>query len=282
MDRMQLGLIGRNIQRSLSPVLHEDALQAAGLSGSYRLMDTDLSGKSLGDTLRLATTSGFAGFNVTFPYKEEIIPLLDKLSPEARKMGAVNTVVVQPDKRLYGYNTDNFGFVRAFEEALGRAAANDKTVVLVGAGGAGRAVAFALLELGVTCLLIYDSDCSRAAQLVQDVQNHYGRRASVIEHLDESVAGADGVVNASPVGMRGIPGRPVPEDLIEKQEWVADVVYTPIETEFLKSAKKKRIAVMNGGGMCVHQAAQAFQLFTGRQPDVERMRRIFGECISAS
>ncbi|MBX3513188.1 MAG: shikimate dehydrogenase [Xanthobacteraceae bacterium] len=277
-----MGLIGRNIQRSLSPVLQEDALRATGLSGSYRLMDTDLSGQSLGDTLRLATMSGFVGFNVTFPYKEEIIPLLDKLSPEARKIGAVNTVVVQPDKRLYGYNTDNFGFVRAFEEAFGQAAANDKTVVLVGAGGAGRAVAFALLELGVACLLIYDNDRSRAAQLVQDVQNHYVRRASVIEHLDECVAGADGVVNASPVGMRGVPGRPVPEDLIEKQEWVADVVYTPIETEFLKSAHAKGIAFMNGGGMCVHQAAQAFQLFTGRLPDVERMRRIFGECISAS
>jgi len=281
-DRMQLGLIGRNIQSSLSPALHEDAMQAAGLSGTYRLIDLDLHGGNLRDAVRKAIDDGLTGFNVTFPCKQDIIPLLDNISPEARKIGAVNTVVIQADGRLHGYNTDSIGFVRNFEEALGRPAASGAAVALVGAGGAGRAVAFALMELGVAELLIHDTDVPRASQLLSDIEKHFDRRARVIEQLDGSISGLAGVVNATPVGMRGIPGLPVPHHLIGAQQWVAEVVYTPIDTEFLKAAKAKGIAAVDGGGMCVHQAAEAFKLFAGCRPDVERMRRLFLESIGES
>jgi shikimate dehydrogenase len=280
-NRYLLGLIGNNIQSSISPALHEDALRAAKLAGHYRLVDPALRGENLRSAFDAAKSAGLSGFNVTVPYKEEIIALLDELSSEARKIGAVNTVTLDPGGRTTGYNTDSTGFLRGFEESIGRKAADGKTAVLVGAGGAGRAVAFALLDLGTAMLLVHDKEQSRASQLVSDLVKNYGKRATELVELDERVAVADGIVNATPVGMQGIPGRPVPDAVIGRQSWIADVIYSPIETEFLKSARAKGIAGMDGGGMCVHQAAEAFRLFTGVVPDIQRMRRVFDGSIAA-
>ena len=279
--RFLLGLIGENIRASISPALHEDALRAAGLSGHYQLFDLELHGETLLKTFESAKQAGLAGFNVTFPYKEAIIPMLDGLSPEARSMGAVNTVTVGADGFTTGYNTDSIGFLRGFEESISASGTVGKTVVLVGAGGAGRAVAFALMELGVENLLVHDKDPRRASNLIADLTNLFGSRVGTLSQLDERVSAADGVVNATPVGMSGIPGQAVPDELVGRQQWVADVIYTPIETEFLKSAKAKGVAVMDGGGMCVHQAAESFRLFTGHTPDLQRMHRLFRKRLAA-
>jgi shikimate dehydrogenase len=280
--RLLIGLIGSNILKSLSPALHEDALGAAGLVGHYHLMDLPASEeRKLPDLLQAVKTVGFAGINVTLPYKQSIIPLLDEVSSEARQIGAVNTVTIDQLGRTIGYNTDRVGFRRSFEETLARKSSDRKTAVLIGAGGAGRAVAFALMDLGIANLLIHDLDMARATALAADIVAHFGPRAMPLENPDDGVADADGVVNATPIGMHGIPGEPLPLTSIDAHHWVADVIYTPLETELIKAAKSRGAMVMNGGGMCVHQAAEAFRLFTGKAPDVSRLHRVFAGAVAA-
>ena len=275
--RLLVGLIGANIQGSLSPALHEDAFAAAGLSGHYHLMDLDrLPGRQFSDLLSAARIAGFAGVNVTYPCKEEAAALVDALSPEAREIGAANTVIFEQDGASTGHNTDRVGFRRSFEETLGRAAVQGKTALLVGAGGAGRAVAFALFDLGAECLLIFDRDNARADDLAASLTAHFRRRCTrVVTDPALALSEATGVVNATPVGMRGHPGNPVPMKALAARHWVADVIYTPLETELVRAARAKGARVMGGAGMCVHQAAEAFRLFKGLAPDLPRMRRTF-------
>ncbi len=280
--RALLGLIGANIQGSLAPALHEDACAAAGIRGHYHLMDLDaLPGRALAGLLGAARSAGFAGVNVTYPCKEAVLPLLDEVSAEARQIGAVNTVTIAADGKTAGYNTDRSGFRLSFEETLGRGAIAGKTAVLVGAGGAGRAVGFALVDLGAARLLVFDIDGKRAAALVADLARHPGAgRAAAIADVAPALAEAAGVVNATPIGMTGFPGIPVPLDAIRAGHFVADVVYTPLETALLKGARERGARVLDGGGMCVHQAAESFRLFTGRAADTERMKRVFADAVS--
>lgn len=274
--RLLVGLIGANIQNSLSPALHEDACAAAGIVGHYHLMDLDrLPGRRLNELLAAAQAAGFAGVNVTYPCKEAACALMDELSPEARQTGAINTVTFAGG-RMIGYNTDRIGFQRSFEETFGRAAIEHRTALLVGAGGAGRAAAFALLDLGAECLLVHDRDATRAEALVNLLTDAFGRQSSrVAPELRTAAAEAAGLVNATPVGMLGFPGNPVPVDAIDARHWVMDVIYTPLETELVESARARGARAAGGAGMCVYQAAEAFRLFTGIAPDVPRMQRTF-------
>ncbi len=278
-----VGLIGANIMKSLSPALHIDAFAANGIDGYYHLMDIDvLKGRDLPQLLRAVKTSGFAGTNVTFPYKQEVLALLDRIDREASQIGAVNTVTIAPDGRTVGYNTDRRGFRRSFEAGLGRARADAAAVVLVGAGGAGRAVAFALMDLGVATVVLYDRDAARTKALMQDLAKDYGpSRCRLSDNLERDIAAADGVVNATPVGMHGFPGNPVPVAPLHAGQWAADVIYTPIETAFIKAAAGKGASVLTGGGMCVHQAAESFRLFVGIEPDIKRMHRTFACALAA-
>ncbi len=281
--KVLVGLIGANIMKSLSPALHADAFVAAGIDGYYHLMDVDrLKGRTLPQLLDAAKAAGFAGTNVTFPFKQDVLALLDDVDREAAQIGAVNTVTIAEDGRTTGYNTDRRGFRRSFEEGLGRASAEAATVVLVGAGGAGHAVAFALMDLGVATLVLFDQDVSRARALMADLGAHYGpSRCRLAAGLEREIAAADGVVNATPVGMHGFPGNPVPVSALHARHWAADVIYTPIETAFIKAAAAKGARVLTGGGMCVHQAAEAFRLFVGLEPDITRMHRTFARALAA-
>ncbi len=173
--RMLVGLIGSNIGKSLSPALHEDAFAAAGMVGHYHLMDVSvLSDRRLEDLLAAARTAGFAGLNITHPFKETVLPLLDCLSAEAAEIGAVNTVVIDKDGRTTGHNTDRSGFRHAFREGLGEASVHGKPVLLLGAGGAGRAVAFALMDMGASLIKIRDIDTNRANGLCADLAGRFG------------------------------------------------------------------------------------------------------------
>jgi len=284
MRRVLVGLIGANIQKSLSPTLHEDAFAAAGLRGFYHLMDLNLlPGRRLEHLLDAARTAGFAGVNVTYPCKEAVLPLLDEISSQAREIGAVNTVTIDASRRTVGHNTDRSGFRLSFEETLGRKAVAGKTALLIGAGGAGRAVAFALFDLGVARLLIHDTDMQRRTALVADLVLHFGtERCGAAESIESAMREAAGVVNATPVGMLGgPPGIPLPVETITAEHFVADVIYTPLETALIKAAKKRGARTLTGGGMCVHQAAEAFRLFTGRTPDVTRMQKLFAQAVTA-
>src|SRR5215471_14593068 len=281
--RVLLGLIGANIQGSLSPALFASAFTAAEMEGFYHLIDVDQSReRRLPQLLQAIKTAGFAGANITDPFKQEILPLLDAVDPEAAQVGAVNTVAIAPDGCTTGYNFDRPGWRKSFEESLGRSRAQGATVVQVGAGGAGRAVAFALMDLGVAAVIIHDLYAVRASALAADLSAQYGHaRCRVSNDVARDIAAADGVVNATQTGMAGFPGNPVPVSALKSTHWAADVIYTPIETAFLKAAAAKGARVLNGSGMCVHTAVEALRLFTGLQSDVASLHRSFAAALAA-
>jgi len=278
-----IGLIGANIQGSMSPALFADAFAAADIEGYYHLIDADrLPGRRVPELLQAMKTLGFAGANVTYPFKQEIIPLLDAVDPEAAQVGAVNTIAIAPDGRTTGYNFDRRGWRKSFEATFGGESAADKTVVQIGAGGAGRAVAYALMDLGVSTLVLHDLDTAKADALRSEIAANYtAARCRLAGDLERDIAGADGVVNATQVGMSGFPGNPVPVAGIKPQHWAADVIYTPMQTAFLKVAAARGARVLNGAGMCVYQAAEAFRLFTGVTPDVAQLHRAFAVAVAA-
>ncbi|HWI37421.1 MAG TPA: shikimate dehydrogenase [Burkholderiales bacterium] len=269
MATLLLGLIGAGIQSSRSPRLHMEEGSAHGLKCEYRLIDLDRLGvgvEALPALLANAKREGFNGLNVTFPCKQSIIPLLDELSPDARAINAVNTIVMRDD-RLIGHNTDASGFAEGFRRGLPDAPLD--RVVLLGAGGAGAAVAHAALELGVRRLAIFDVDPARARELAKKLG------AEATSDLGSAMATADGLIHCTPTGMAKMPGLPLDARLIEPRHWVAEIVYFPLETELLRVARAKGCRTLDGSGMAVFQAARAFRLFTGIEPDAERMMRTF-------
>jgi shikimate dehydrogenase len=199
--------------------------------------------------------------------------LLDELSDDAAAIGAVNTVVFSAGKRI-GHNTDCFGFAESFRRGLGDVARNN--VVLLGAGGAGSAVANAALQSGVGRLVIHDPDSARAVSLAGRLSNRFGPHCvATITDLAAAMAKADGLIQATPIGMLGYPGLPLPIELLRSSHWVAEIVYFPLETELLRRARALGCRTLDGGGMAVFQAAEAFRLFTGVTPDYERMLNCF-------
>lgn len=271
----RVGLIGHGIQLSRTPKMHIDEGLAHGLDYQYDLIDTrSMSGETnIADLLANAEAEGYQGVNITHPYKRTAIPFLDCLSKAARVVGAVNTVVFRDGKR-FGHNTDYWGFAEAFRTSLEDV--NCGRVLLLGAGGAGSAVAHALIDWGVERLTIIDKDQASAEGLVETlVKRGDGNGAVVGFDLAEEISLADGIVNATPVGMSQMPGSPVPIEHLSADHWVADIIYFPLETEFLNSAKSLGCKVMDGSGMAVFQAVRAFELFTGLKPDSNRMRATF-------
>ncbi len=277
------GLAGRDILASRSPWLHEREADAHGIRLTYSLFDfsaRDWSDAELSRLLDDAERLGFAGLNITFPFKQAVIPHLDGLSGGAARIGAVNTVSFKGGKRT-GYNTDVTGFAESFRSGLPGAALGN--VVQFGAGGAGSATAQALLETGVEQLILFDSDSERLGALVSKLQADFGsERALAGEELSTSVERADGIVNATPMGMAKLPGLPLPAALIAQRHWVADIVYFPLETELLREAKQRGCRTLNGSGMAIHQAAGAFEIFTGLTADRARMQKSFVEFVSSS
>lgn len=271
-----VGLIGRGIQFSRTPAMHEEGARALAIPYVYRLLDADLMGypqPGLPEILRFADLFGFTGLNVTFPFKQQIIPLLDELSPAAREVGAINTVVFRNGRR-YGDNTDVSGFRESFLRGMGNVPKNK--VLLVGAGGAGTAVAHALLDSGIDRLLVFDTDAEKSKDLVERLAARFGRnRTRVVANLARDTAEVDGIVNATPVGMAKLPGTPLPLDLIVARHWIADIIYVPLETELLRHARQIGCRTLSGEGMAIYQAVNAFQLFTGVKPDIDRMKAAF-------
>ena len=268
---MICGLIGAGIQGSRSPALHEGEAKAQGSELSYRLIDLDVLGvgtEALPGLLADAVSQGFRGLNITFPCKQAIIPLLGGVSEEARSIGAVNTVVIA-DGKLTGHNTDGPGWGWGFRRSL--PGADLSRVVLLGAGGAGSACADAVLRLGARALLILDREIGRGAELAARMNAIHGPRCAAAGDIALALAGASGLIHASPTGMAKLPGLPVPEGLLRPALWVSDVVYVPLDTELLKAAKRAGCRVMDGGHMNVGQAAGAFKLFTGCEADTARM-----------
>ncbi len=274
----KVGLIGADIQLSKSPALHMREGAAHGLDYSYELVDVvarKLPESALPDLLNELESRGFAGTNITHPFKQAVLPHLHELSDDARMLGAVNTVVFKDGRRI-GHNTDWYGFYESFMRGLPDAKRD--RALLVGAGGAGVAVAHAALKLGITHLDICDRDFSRAEHLAAELNARFGEgHAFAVKDPADSLPFADGLIHATPMGMPAHPGMPVKADLLEQRHWVADIVYMPLVTELLATAAQKGCRTLPGGGMTVFQAVGAFRLFCGRKPDAERMTAHFTE-----
>jgi quinate/shikimate dehydrogenase (NAD+) len=265
------GLIGAPIAHSASPAMHEAAASRLGLRGHYQLIEVAGAGRAeLRELLAGVRRLGFAGVNVTYPYKEAVVDLLDELAPEAAAMGAVNTVVVR-DGALIGHNTDTTGFARAAAEMV--APTRDGAVAVIGAGGVGKAIAFALVSLGVAPIRIFDTDRSRTERLAKLLRAHDG--VIVADSVEDAVRGAAGLVNATPVGMLPSRDTPVPAALLHERLWVADAIYSPLWTPLLTAAKAAGARVMTGRELAIYQAADAFKLFTGLSPSVAVMGEAF-------
>jgi shikimate dehydrogenase len=274
--RFLTGLLGAPIAQSAAPAMHERAAEALDLHCHYQLIEiAGARRKELQLLLEGVRRLGFAGINVTFPYKEAVLDLLDELSPGAARIGAVNTVVVR-DNRLIGHNTDTTGFARAVTQLV--TASSHGAVAVIGAGGVGKAIAFALADLGVAEVRIFDCEPARAERLAGQLARRV--KATVTDSVKEALRGVAGMVNASPVGMLPSLDTPVPDTLLHAGLWVVDAVYSPLWTPLLTAARAKGATVMTGRELAIHQAVDAFELFTGHVPSASVMGIAFDGVIA--
>jgi shikimate dehydrogenase len=274
--RFLTGLLGSPIAQSAAPAMHERAAEALGFRCHYQLIEVAGAGREeLKVLLDGVRRLGFAGINVTFPYKEAVLDLLDELSPGAARIGAVNTVIVR-DGRLTGHNTDTTGFARAIGPLV--AASARGPVAVIGAGGVGKAIAFALAGLGVSELRIFDSERAKAMQLAARLEGHVTTK--VTHSVEDALRGVAGLVNGSPVGMLPSHDTPVPDALLHAGLWVADAVYSPLWTPLLTAARAKGATVMTGRELAIYQAADAFELFTGLVPSIAEMGIAFDDVMA--
>ncbi len=277
-DGFEAALVGRGIALSRTPAMHEAEARAQGMSARYRLIDFDdprHDGADLGAVLDSAEAEGLAGLNITYPFKIGVLDHLTALSDDARAVGAVNTVIFRGGARI-GHNTDLWGFAEAFRTGLSGVSSDH--VLLLGAGGAGVAVAHALAGCGVARLSILDVDPERAVALARQVSRNcpgcHARAVTDAAVLYEDDR-PDGIVNATPMGMAKLPGAAIDTDLLRPSQWVVDIVYFPLETTLLAEARARGCRVLPGSGMAVFQAVRAFELFTGRRASAERMKATF-------
>ncbi|CAN0624725.1 Shikimate dehydrogenase (NADP(+)) [Burkholderia multivorans] len=276
-----IGLIGQGIGGSLSPAMHEEEGYHQGFSYVYRRIDLDALGvtvDALPQLLAAAEQMGYTGLNITHPCKQRVIEHLDALSDDARALGAVNTVLFKDGKRI-GHNTDWSGFAKSFRRGLPDASL--ARVVQLGAGGAGAAVAHAALAMGAAELTILDVDATRASALADELQRRFPAAAVTAgRELAAAVRAATGLIHATPTGMAKHPGLPLPAELLHPGMWVADIVYFPLDTALIKAAREAGCRTLPGGGMAVYQAVDAFEIFTGRTPDAERMFEHFQSLVA--
>jgi shikimate dehydrogenase len=269
-------LIGAPIAHSASPAMHRQAADALGVRYHYQLIEVAGAGR---EELRVLLDGvrrlGFAGVNVTFPYKEAVVDLLDEMSPGAAAIGAVNTIVAG-NNRLVGHNTDTTGFARAVADLV--AGSGRGPVAVIGVGGVGKAIAFALAGLGVAEIRIFDTDRAKADKLAGLLRTQSG--IAVVDRIEDALAGAAGVVNGTPVGMLPNRGTPVPDALLHDGLWVADAVYSPLWTPLLTAAKASGARTMTGRELAIYQAADAFELFTGLTPSTIEMGNAFDRVMA--
>jgi shikimate dehydrogenase len=279
---MLTGLVGTGVTASLTPPMHEREAERLGLRCVYRVFDLaelGLQPADVGALVASAHRTGYTGLNITHPCKQQVIGHLDDLSEDARALGAVNTVVFDSG-RAVGHNTDWSGFARSFARGLPDVSTRD--VVLLGAGGAGAAVAHALLTLGTDRLTVVDAEPGRADALAGSLRDRFGQdRAEEGDPgaLPALLRTADGLVHATPTGMAAHPGLPVRPDLVRARHWVADIVYRPLQTELVRLARDRGCRTLDGGAMAVFQAVDAFELFSGVTPDADRMLAHFAELV---
>ena len=263
-----LGLLGWPVEHSLSPAMHNAAFEHIGLDCCY--VTFPVKPGFLKDAVRSVRALNLAGVNVTMPHKENVIPLLDKVDADASFIGAVNTIV-NSNGKLIGYNTDGRGFMRSLSEA--QISLNKKNVLILGAGGASRAIGFYLAKKA-SALFIYDIDRKKAGKLIRDLNKMrknvfpFSFQPSAFSHQLHDI---DIIINATPLGLKKGDPLPIDINLLKPRHVVCDLIYK--NTPLLQRASKKGCKTLNGLGMLLWQGAFAFELWSGKKPPVEVMRK---------
>ncbi len=274
---LRLGLIGDNIATSRAPCLHQWAGQQAGIDVRYDLLIPKALGQDFNSVFATCERQGYSGINVTLPYKECAIAKVTIDDPHVRAIGAVNTVLFEARGPI-GHNTDFTGFMEAYRSSRGEK--KPGVVCLVGTGGVGRALAFALLALGATELRLVDQDIKKAEALARDLSDHAGAAHVCVEpDIDRAARGASGLVNGTPLGMVGYGGTPIRAETMRGADWVFDAVYQPIETRFLKDAAHVGAETISGYELFFFQGVDAWKHFSGRDVDQGRLRAALKESV---
>jgi shikimate dehydrogenase len=254
--------MGWPVMHSRSPKLHNYWLAQYGLNGTY--VPLAIAPDHLPGALRALHALGFAGCNLTIPHKQMALTMVDKLDPLARRIGAVNCVVVAPDGALEGYNFDAFGFIEGIREAQPAWRADLGPIVVIGAGGAARAVLVGLLEHGAREIRLINRTRARASELSQE----QGGTVVKWEERNAALAGAGTLINATSLGMAGEPPLDISLAELPRDALVCDIVYIPQETALLRQARLQGNPTVNGLGMLLHQARPAFLAWFGVMPSV--------------
>jgi len=267
---IKLGLIGVGIGKSRAPELHRLAGSLCGIAVTYDLIEPAAGVPyAFDEALQTCRGQGYRAVNVTYPFKEQAAAAVQAASEQVRRLGAVNTVRFD-DPRPRGFNTDYTGFRRAFSSRFpGRSPAS---VAIVGAGGVGRAIAFALLDLHATEIRLFDQDAHKSIAVATVLREQTSTRVVVCRGLEEATRGAEGLVNATPLGMHQHPGTPIPSGLIDAQAWAFDAIYTPTDTRFLLDCRAAGIEILYGYELFFYQGVDAFEIFTGLSVDEARLR----------
>jgi len=259
---VRLGLIGDNIAASKAPLLHKLAGELCGLSVTYDLLQPAEIGCSFDDVLRQCQRTSYRGLNITYPYKERVVAYLQLDDPVVRAIGACNTVLFE-GARLLGYNTDYSGFLQAYRNRFGDRAPG--RVALAGAGGVGRAIGFALIELGASELRLFDLEQKKSIALAEAIRSvHRHASIEVAGTVEQAAQSADALVNGTPAGMIGIDGSSFPPELMNGKRWAFDAVYTPIDTPFMLTARAANVAALGGYELFIYQGIDAFRHFAGK------------------
>jgi len=264
------GIFGHPVKHTFSPGMHNTAFKILRLDACY--VPFDVAPSALGDAVKAVRALGVRGLNITVPHKEQVIPYLDSLSEEARLVGAVNTIEVLEGK-LVGHNTDGRGFLRSLKQDA-RFTYKNKTFLIIGSGGAARAVGFSLAISGAAKLFLFDIDQRKAGSLAGDIRKRAGADARAISGKDlaEAARAADCIINATPLGLKSTDQLPIPRDLIQKRHLVCDLVYNPPKTPLLQLAKQKGARCLPGIGMLLYQGVIAFEIWTGEKAPQNHMK----------
>ncbi|MDS1030054.1 shikimate dehydrogenase [Bacillota bacterium LX-D] len=272
-DTVVMGIIGYPLKHSLSPIMHNVAFKALNLN--YVYVPFPIKPDNLVQTIKFLPKLGIKGVNITIPYKEEILNFLDEISEDALLIGAVNTVVIKEEK-MYGYNTDGNGFYQSLIAAGFNP--DGKKVLIAGAGGACRAVAFTLCKKGISDLNLAVRSFTKAEALANDLNSHFSTdiKVTYIDNLtEEEVSEADLIINTTPVGMYPQVNdlAPLKVKFLHSNQFVCDLIYNPFETKLLQEARKKGCRTLNGLGMLVYQGAEAFSYWTGQEAPIDLMSK---------
>lgn len=264
-----VAVLGSPVAHSKSPLLHGFWLKQFGIQGHY--VPIDVMAADLEQVLQTLPKMGFVGANVTLPHKEKILSIADQISDRAALIGAANTLVFQPDGKLYADNTDGYGFIENIRQHAPDWQAKDGPALVLGAGGAARAIVSALLEAGAPEVRISNRTRARADQIKSD----FGGRVGVVDWVKAGaeIEYAHTLVNTTSLGMTGKSALTISLDKLNPETLVTDIVYSPLETELLRAARSKGCRVVDGLGMLIHQAVPGFQRWFGQKPVVDQAIR---------